>query len=96
MGMSPIPPPAALSYCARMSKMKIRPMTIVLLILSGGLVAVGCIYLADTAAHLPALMPGHAAHSTHHHTKHALVAFALAAVALIGAWFTTAPDHSAT
>jgi hypothetical protein len=38
------------------------------------------ICLADTAAHLSALVPEHAAHSTHDDTMHALVAFKLADV----------------
>lgn len=50
---------------------------------------VGVVYLAKTAAQLPSFFPGHQAGSAHHHTKHALVAFALAIVSWAGAWFTT-------
>jgi hypothetical protein len=51
--------------------------------------AAGVLYLAKTAAHLPAFFPGHQAGSAHHHTKHALAAFALAVVSWAGAWFST-------
>ena len=50
---------------------------------------VGVVYLAKTAAQLPSFFPGHQAGSAHHHTKHALVAFALAIVTWAGAWFST-------
>jgi hypothetical protein len=52
-------------------------------------VAVGALYLAKTAGQLPAFLPGHQAGSAHHHTKHALVAFGLAILSWVGAWFTT-------
>jgi len=51
--------------------------------------AFGVLYLAKTAGQLPAFLPGHQAGSAHHHTKHALAAFALAIVSWAGAWFTT-------
>ena len=50
---------------------------------------VGVVYLTKTAAQLPSFFPGHQAGSAHHHTKHALVAFALAIVSWAGAWFST-------
>jgi NADH:ubiquinone oxidoreductase subunit 6 (subunit J) len=50
---------------------------------------VGAVYLAKTAGQLPSFFPGHQAGSAHHHTKHALVAFALAIVSWAGAWFST-------
>jgi hypothetical protein len=51
--------------------------------------AVGVVYLAKTAAQLPSFFPGHQAGYAHHHTKHALVAFALAIVSWAGAWFSS-------
>ncbi len=51
--------------------------------------ALGALYLARTAGQLPAFLPGHQAGSGHHHTKHALAAFALATLSWAGAWFTT-------
>jgi hypothetical protein len=47
------------------------------------------VYLVKTAAQLPSFFPGHQAGDAHHHTKHALAAFALALVSWIGAWFST-------
>jgi len=63
---------------------------------TAGLIALGVIfaglgvlYLAKSAGQLPAFLPGHQAGSGHHHTKHALAAFALAILSWAGAWFTT-------
>jgi hypothetical protein len=63
--------------------------TIALLLLGLVFVAVGVVYLTQTAGNLPAFFPGHQAGSVHHHTKHGLVAFALAVLVWLGAWFTT-------
>jgi hypothetical protein len=63
--------------------------TAALIILGIALAAVGVLYLTQTAAHLPSLLPGHQAGSAHHHIKHALVAFVLALLAWTGAWLTT-------
>ncbi len=63
--------------------------TAALIILGIVLAAAGVLYLTQTAAHLPSLLPGHQAGSAHHHIKHALAAFVLALVAWIGAWLTT-------
>ena len=60
------------------------------LIVLGVIFAVaGAVYLAKTATQLPGFFPGHQAGSAHHHTKHALAAFALALVCWAGAWFST-------
>jgi hypothetical protein len=60
------------------------------LIVLGVLFAVaGAVYLAKTAAQLPSFFPGHQAGDAHHHTKHALAAFALAVICWVGAWLTT-------
>jgi hypothetical protein len=74
-----------------MSNIKIRPLTIGLLILTAVLVIVGIVYFTRSAADLPAFFPGHEAHSTHHHIKHGLAAFTLAVLALVGAWVSTSP-----
>ena len=63
--------------------------TVGLILLGLVFAAVGVVYLAKTAAQLPSFFPGHQAGSAHHHTKHALVAFALAIVSWAGAWFST-------
>ena len=63
--------------------------TVGLIVLGLLFAVVGVVYLAKTAAQLPSFFPGHQAGSAHHHTKHALVAFALAIVSWAGAWFST-------
>jgi uncharacterized membrane protein YphA (DoxX/SURF4 family) len=64
-------------------------LTVALIVLGLVFAAAGLVYLTQTAAHLPSFFPGHQAGLAHHHTKHALVAFALAVLSWIGAWFTT-------
>ena len=66
-------------------------MTALLILIAAALVVVGVIYFTSTAGNLPSFFPGHLKGSAHHHTKHGIAAIALAIVALIGAWFTTAP-----
>jgi hypothetical protein len=63
--------------------------TAALIILGIVFAAAGVLYLTETAAHLPSLLPGHQAGSAHHHVKHALAAFVLALLAWTGAWLTT-------
>jgi hypothetical protein len=63
-----------------------RAVIIGLLVLAAVLVIVGAVYAAEPAKSLPAFFPGHAAGSTRHHAKHAMLAFVLAVLALIGAW----------
>jgi amino acid permease len=67
------------------------PLTVTagLIILGVVCAVLGVIYLTETAAHLPSFLPGHQAGSPHHHTKHAVAAFALALLSWVGAWFTT-------
>ena len=74
--------------------MRIRPLTIVLLVLAVIFVAGGIVYFTTAAKDLPSFVPGHAAHSTHHHIKHGLAMIVLALLALGAAWFTTAPEKS--
>ena len=77
-----------------MSNVRIRPLTIGLVLLAAVLVAIGVVYFTKTAAELPGFFPGHAAHSTRHHLKHGVAMITLALLALGAAWFTTAPEHS--
>jgi hypothetical protein len=66
-------------------------MTGVLIAVAVLLVVLAVVYFTTTAANLPAFFPGHLKGSAHHHVKHGLACITLAVVALIGAWFTTAP-----
>jgi len=75
-----------------MSNIRIRPLTIVLVVLAVIFIAAGVVYFTKTAADLPSFFPGHDAHSTTHHTKHGIAMIGLAVIALVGAWFTTAPE----
>ena len=77
-----------------MSNVRIRPLTIGLVLLAAVLVAIGVVYFTKTAADLPGFFPGHAPHSTKHHLKHGLAMITLALLALGAAWFTTAPERS--
>ena len=63
--------------------------TAALIVVGIVLAGLGVIYFTRTAGQLPAFLPGHQAGSVHHHLKHGLVAFALALLAWIAAWFTT-------
>jgi len=78
-----------------MSNFRIRPLTILLVVLAIALVAGGVVYFTETAHDLPAFFPGHDVHSTTHHTKHGLALITLAVLALGAAWFTTAPERPA-
>ena len=75
---------------------RIRPLTAVLIVVAVALVAVAVVYFTTTATKLPSFFPGHQAGSTHHHTKHGIAVLGLAALALIGAWFTTSPGGGRT
>jgi hypothetical protein len=75
-----------------MSEIKIRPLTIVLIVVAVVFVGAGIYYFVTPAHNLAAFVPGHEVHGTKHHVKHGIAMFGLAALALIGAWFTTSPD----
>ena len=66
-----------------------RPMTGLLLAVGIAFVALGIVYLTTAADKLPSLLPGHEAHVTRHHLKHGIAMFGVAAIAWVGAWFTT-------
>lgn len=55
------------------------------------LIVVGVVYLAEPARSLPSFFPGHQAGSSHHHTKHALLAFVLGLGCFVFAWFQSGP-----
>jgi hypothetical protein len=77
------------------SNIRIRPLTIVLIVVAVVLIVIGIVYLTRSAADLPSFFPGHDPKDTATHTKHGLAALALAVVALVGAWLTTAPEKAA-
>jgi amino acid permease len=73
-------------------RIQIRPLTIVLIVVAIACVVAGAVYLTTAAKSLPAFFPGHDTALSGKHTKHGLAMFSLAVLALIGAWFTTAPS----
>jgi hypothetical protein len=73
------------------NRIKFRPLTAVCLLAAVVFVLIAVVYFTKTAGGLPSFFPGHQAGSTHHHTKHGIAMIGLALLALIGAWFSTAP-----
>ena len=73
--------------------------TVGLVLLAILLVVVGVVYVSKSAGSLPSFFPGHVAKSAadagHHHSKHGIVAFIVAALCLAGAWMTTGRRESA-
>ena len=73
------------------SRLHFRPLTAICVLIAVVFIAVAIVYFSRTADALPSFFPGHQAGVTRHHTKHGLAFLGLALLALIGAWFTTAP-----
>ena len=78
------------------SRIQMRPLTWLLIAVAIVFVVIAFVYFVTAANQLPSFFPGHAAHATKHHTKHGLAALGVAVLALIGAWFTTAPARANT
>jgi len=74
-----------------MARIKFRPLTGVLLLVAALLVVIAVLYFTQTAKALPSFFPGHQAGSAHRHIKHGIAMIGLACLAVIGAWFSTAP-----
>jgi hypothetical protein len=77
-------------------RIQIRPLTIALILLAALFVVAAVIYFTTEAKSLPSFFPGHDAALARKHTKHGLAMIGLAALSLIGAWFSTAPSKSAS
>ncbi len=58
------------------------------------LLALALLYWTTPAGSLPTIMPGYEPHSSAHHTKHGLAAFALALFCFVLAWFQTGPKKA--
>jgi hypothetical protein len=71
-----------------------RPLTWLLVAVAIVFAVMAVVYFVTPANQLPSFFPGHQAGLTKHHTKHGLAALGIAVVALIGAWFTTAPSRA--
>ncbi|HEX6394002.1 MAG TPA: hypothetical protein VFZ97_11200 [Acidimicrobiales bacterium] len=72
---------------------RFRPLTGLMILVAVALVVIGVVYFTTTAANLPSFFPGHLKGSAHHHIKHGIASVTLAVIALIAAWFTTAPSR---
>lgn len=76
-------------------RFQIRPLTWLLIAVAVVFVVLAVVYFVTPANQLPSVLPGHQSGLTKHHTKHGLVALGVAVLALVGAWFTTAPARTA-
>ena len=59
------------------SSIRFRPLTGVLVAVGIVLVVVAVVYFTVPASDLPSVLPGHQAHSNHHHVKHGIAMLAL-------------------
>ena len=59
------------------------------------LLAVAALYFTQSADALPGFLPGHEAGVTGRHTKHGVLALALAVVCFVVAWFSSGPKPAA-
>ncbi len=75
-------------------RFQMRPLTWLLVGVALLFIILAVVYFVTPANQLPSVLPGHDAHLTKHHIKHGLAMLGIAVVALIGAWFTTAPARS--
>jgi hypothetical protein len=73
------------------SNIKFRPLTALCLLAAAVFVIIGIVYFANPASSLPSFLPGHQAGLARHHVTHGIAMIVLAGIAVIGAWFSTAP-----
>jgi hypothetical protein len=59
------------------------------------LIVLAIFYCAEPAGSLPSWIPGHEAHSGHHHVKHGIASFFVGLACLVYAWFQTGGQRSA-
>ncbi len=77
------------------TRFQMRPVTWLLVVVALLFVILAIVYFVTPANQLPSVLPGHDAHLTRHHSKHGLAMLGVAVLALVGAWFTTAPARTA-
>jgi hypothetical protein len=73
-----------------------KPLVVLCGVLAVVFVVLAVVYFTRTAADLPSFLPGHAAHSTRHHTKHGIAMLGLAVLSAIGAWMLSAPSKGSS
>jgi len=76
------------------STIKFRPLTGLCILAAVVFVIIAIVYFAESASNLPSFFPGHQAGLARHHVTHGIAMIVLAAVALIAAWFSTAPGST--
>jgi hypothetical protein len=73
-------------------RIKVRGLTVLLIVVGLGFIALAVYYAVTPASALPSFSPGHQAGSSHHHLKHAGLAAVIGVVIWVGAWFSTVPS----
>lgn len=73
-----------------------KPGTIVAAIIGIILLIIAFLYWTQPASALPGFLPGHEAGVAAKHTKHGILALALAVVAFVVAWFQSGPRPNTT
>ena len=68
-----------------------RALVAIAVVASLALIALAVVYWAEPAGSLPSWIPGHQAHSGHHHIKHGIASFLVGLAVLAYAWFQTGP-----
>jgi hypothetical protein len=71
-----------------------RALSALALLVGLALLVVAVIYMAEPARSLPGFFPGHAAHSSHHHVKHGIVAGVVGLALIVLAWFQSGPRRA--
>jgi len=68
-----------------------KPLVILCAVLAVIFEVLAIVYFTQTAQDLPGFLPGHAAGSTKHHTKHGIAMLVLAAFSVAGGWMLSGP-----
>jgi hypothetical protein len=68
--------------------------TALLVLLAVVIAIIAVVYFVEPAHKLPGFFPGHTAHGTRIRLKHGIAAAVVAALLLIGAWFSAAPKRT--
>ena len=66
-----------------------RALTALAVVVGLALIVLAIVYWAEPAGSLPSWIPGHEAHSGHHHVKHGIASFLVGLACLVFAWFNT-------
>jgi len=70
-------------------------LTALAVVVGFALIVLAFVYWAEPAGSLPSWIPGHEAHSAHHHVKHGIASFFVGLACLVYAWFQTGGQRTA-